>query len=135
MALFAQENKEQPKNHRFSKSHTMDMFEGLDLSEKQKTEIKNLFEKMKPNTHKNYDSKKHQSISEKPNNDQIQKFDRVKKEWTEEDKAKLIAHREERKKKFDAEIQKILTTEQFKKLEENRAKHFEEMNIKKGNSH
>lgn len=114
-AVFAQEGK---KNFQGKKHHDpMKMFEGINLTETQKEEVKTLFESNRP--HKGERKRTAETTKKHQLNSQNAKPPRKQKEWTEEEKAKFQAKMEERRKEIDEKLQKILTPEQYKQFKSN----------------
>ena len=97
----------------------MEMFSNLNLTEKQKSEIKALWDEKKED---------HQDLKK-----DFKSSKADKKEFTEAEKAEFKAKKEANRKEMDAKLQTILTPEQYKQFVSERAKRHEEKKSRKQN--
>lgn len=112
ISVSAQEKKADQMDHHRSKDK-MEMFSNLNLTEKQKSEIKALWDEKKED---------HQALK-------ASKAD--KKEFTEAEKAEFKAKKEANRKEMDAKLQTILTPEQYKQYVSEREKRHQDMKARK----
>lgn len=95
----------------------MEMFANLNLTEKQKSEIKDLWDE------KREDRKELRS--------DLKSAKTEKREFTDAEKAEFKAKKEANRKEMDAKLQTILTPEQYKQFVVEREKRHEEMKHRK----
>ena len=118
ISVSAQEkNSDQMDNHR--SKDKMEMYSNLNLTEKQKSEIKALWDEKKED---------HRAIKS-----DLKSSKADKKEFTEAEKAEFKAKKEANRKEMDAKLQTILTPEQYKQFVSERAKRHEEKKSRKQN--
>ena len=116
ISVSAQEkNSDRMETQRFKDK--MEIFANLNLTEKQKSEIKALWKEKKEDN---------QALK---SNFTSSKAD--KKQFTEAEKAEFKAKKEANRKEMDTKLQTILTTEQYNLLVSERAKRHEEMKSRK----
>lgn len=125
VGVSAQEKKMDRKNASIDR---MEIFENLNLTEQQKTEIRALFESEKAE-YKNKREKSSFTAKE-----QKVKTDRKKREFSEAEKAEFKAKRDAKFKERDAKIQSILTAEQYKAFLAEREKRQAEKQLRKKSS-
>ncbi|NLN31978.1 MAG: hypothetical protein GX159_00085 [Flavobacteriaceae bacterium] len=125
VGVSAQEKKMDRKNASIDR---MEIFENLNLTEQQKTEIRALFESEKAE-YKNKREKSSFTAKE-----QKVKTDRKKREFSEAEKAEFKAKRDAKFKERDAKIQSILTAEQYKEFLAEREKRQAEKQLRKKSS-
>ena len=125
VGVSAQEKKKDRKNASIDR---MEIFENLNLTEQQKTEIRALFESEKAE-YKNKREKSSFTAKE-----QKVKTDRKKREFSEAEKAEFKAKRDSKFKERDAKIQSILTAEQYKEFLAEREKRQAEKQLRKKSS-
>lgn len=122
VGVSAQEKKMDRKN---ASKDRMEIFENLNLTEQQKTEIRALFESEKAE-YKNKREKSSFTAKE-----QKVKTDRKKREFSDAEKAEFKAKREAKFKEREAQLQSILTPEQYKEFLAEREKRKAEKQLKK----
>lgn len=122
VGVSAQEKKLDRKN---ASKDRMEIFENLNLTEQQKTEIRALFESEKAE-YKNKREKSSFTAKE-----QKVKTDRKKREFSDAEKAEFKAKREAKFKEREAQLQSILTPEQYKEFLAEREKRKAEKQLKK----
>ena len=125
VGVSAQEKKMDRKNASIDR---LEIFENLNLTEQQKTEIRALFESEKAE-YKNKREKSSFTAKE-----QKVKTDRKKREFSEAEKAEFKAKRDAKFKERDAKIQSILTAEQYKEFLAEREKRQAEKQLRKKSS-
>ncbi len=116
ISVSAQEKKADRMDHHRSKDK-MEMFSNLNLTEKQKSEIKALWDE------KREDRKELRS--------DLKSSKTEKREFTDAEKAEFKAKKEANRKEMDAKLQTILTPEQYKQFVAEREKRHEEMKHRK----
>ena len=122
MAVSAQEKKMGQDDVQKAPHDEMEMFENLKLTDKQKSEIKTLFEQNKED--------RMEMRNEKMNAIKSSDAD-GKREMTDAERKEFKAKKEAKRKEMDAKLQTILTPEQYKQFSAEREKRHEEMKKRK----
>jgi len=125
VVVVSAQEKDSKTNRQKHKRNKMEIFETLNLTEQQKSEIKVLFDEQRAE----YKARKQNLASKTENKAELNT--RKKTEFTEAERAEFKTKKEAKRKATDAKLQTILTKEQFEKYVSERKKRHAEMRQKR----